>query len=192
MRKIYNTAYRFFTDGRMFLLLVIALFFLVGVSAGAYISVNEFKNTEISFKEDILYSVNNINPFKTTVNSGISVAFTVSVLWISSFFKKAVSVILCTGIITFKGVVTGYTVGMLTICYKMKGLLLAIASILPQYIILLPLLFFVSVAVYSYCSKNISLKTYFIIFVVSVILGIIPAIMDGYLSGHLLKAVFTL
>ena len=192
MHKIYNTAYRFFTDGRMFLLLVIALFFLVGVSAGAYISVNEFKNTEISFKEDILYSVNNINPFKTTVNSGISVAFTVSVLWISSFFKKAVSVLLCTGIITFKGVVTGYTVGMLTICYKMKGLLLAIASILPQYIILLPLLFFVSVAAYSYCSKNISLKTYFIIFVVSVILGIIPAIMDGYLSGHLLKAVFTL
>ncbi len=192
MRKIYNTAYRFFTDSRLFLMLVIALFFLAGVGIGAYISVSDFKNAEISFKEDIIYSINNINPLKTLVSSGISAIFTVAVLWISSFFKKAVCVVFCTGIITFKGVVTGYTVGMLTICYKIKGLMLAIASILPQYIILLPLIFFVTVAAYSFCSKNISLKTYFAIFLVSIIIGIIPAVMDGYLSGHLMKAVFTL
>lgn len=192
MRKIYNTAYRFFTDGRLFLMLVIALFFLVGVSIGAYISVSDFNNTEISFKEDIIYSVNNISPLKTVISSGISVGFTVAVLWISSFLKKAGCIILCTGIVTFKGIVTGYTVGMLNMCYKAKGLALALASILPQYVILLPLLLFVSLAAYSFCSKNISLKTYFVIFLVSIVLGIIPAIMDGYLSGYLMKAVFTL
>jgi hypothetical protein len=173
-------------------MLVIALFFLVGAGVGAYISVCDFKNAEISFKEDLIYSINNINPIKTVASSWVSVFFTIAVLWVSGFFKKIVSVVLCTAVITFKGVVTGYTVGMLNICYKIKGLFLAVSGILPQYVILLPLIFFAVLSAYSFCSKNISLKTYFVIFVCTVILGIIPAVTDGYLSGYLMKAVFTL
>ncbi len=191
MRKLYNAAYMYFTDGRLFFFLILAVLFLIFLGIGGFMAARETTEKVAEFSNSIIYSVNQLSDtrFTTFLNSLASISFTVMLMWFCGFLGKICCIFICGAVISFKGVVTGYTIGMLIGAFNLKGILVSVVSILPQYIILLPLMFFVSASAYGYTVKKISTKIYFLKAIIFTLIGAFAAILDGYISSLLMKIV---
>ncbi len=174
------------------LVILFAALFLVGVTVGAFISVKVSQSELEAFRSALRYSAEHSadNPFKTAKQSLLSVIVFAVLVWLSGFFPLSVKLITDGTVIIYKGTLVGYTVGLLSRTYAFMGLGIAAVSILPQYILLLPLIFYLSVNAIQFERKNINNKVfykYFVLFTVSVFVCVVAAVTDAFVTGNLLK-----
>ena len=110
-------------------------------------------------------------------------------MWISGFFPKWMSLIVCAFGVLYKGTITGYTIGMLVRSFSYKGIYISLVGILPQYVILLPLIFFVGVEAITY-EKGYRIKKYLGVLGVALLLSALTAVIDGAAVSKLLGIVY--
>ncbi len=174
------------------LVILFAVLFLVGVTVGAFISVKVPQSEIETFKSNMKYSAEHFadNPFITAKQSLLSVMVFAVLIWLSGFLSLSVKLITDGIVVIYKGTLVGYTVGLLSHTYAFTGLGIAAVSILPQYILLLPLMFYLSAKAIQFERKNINNKVfykYFVLFTVSVFVCVVAAVTDAFVTGNLLK-----
>ena len=172
------------------LVILFAALFLVGVTVGAFISVKVSQSELEAFRSALRYSAEHSadNPFKTAKQSLLSVIVFAVLVWLSGFFPLSVKLITDGTVIIYKGTLVGYTVGLLSRTYAFMGLGIAAVSILPQYILLLPLIFYLSVNAIQFERKsNKVFYKYFVLFAVSAFVCVAAAFIDAFVTGNLLK-----
>ena len=172
------------------LVILFAALFLVGVTVGAFISVKVSQSELEAFRSALRYSAEHSadNPFQTAKQSLLSVIVFAVLVWLSGFFPLSVKLITDGTVIIYKGTLVGYTVGLLSRTYAFMGLGIAAVSILPQYILLLPLIFYLSVNAIQFERKsNKVFYKYFVLFAVSALVCVAAAFIDAFVTGNLLK-----
>ena len=172
--------------------ILFAALFLVGVTVGAFISVKVSQSELEAFESTVRYSAEHSadNPFKTAKQSLLSVAVFAVLIWLSGFLPLSVKLITDGAVIVYKGTLVGYTVGLLSRTYALMGLGIAAVSILPQYVLLLPFMFYLSVKAIQFERKGSNNKAFYKyvgLFAVSVFVCIAAAFTDAFITGKLLK-----
>jgi stage II sporulation protein M len=125
----------------------IILCFFAGMIAGILFvgTVSENQSDEISnfinyFCQQAVEQ--SISPHKILEASIVSNLRTLCLLWICGLFFVLIPVVYA--VVAVKGFGIGFTIGYLSFHYGFKGFMLSMASIVPQSIIVLPLLFYLS------------------------------------------------
>ena len=171
--------------------LLFAVVFLLGDTFGAVLATLAEKPELDSFALNMTYSAEHLvdNRWGTVIRSVISVWTTLIALWICGFMPRIPSVVLSGSIMVFKGVTIGYTLGMMFRIYGGKGVALAVASVLPQYIILLPLMF-LTASMAANAFKGISVKSavkgYMVFAVFFLMIGLVGALADVLVTPWLI------
>ncbi|MDP4117866.1 MAG: stage II sporulation protein M [Bacillota bacterium] len=196
MNKFYGRLRKYSSEGGFFVFSVFAVMFLVGITAGAFIAARVMPEETNAFMKTVKYSAEHSgdNVWRTVGGSFVSIVGTVLLLWLSGFFYKWISIALSGTAVVCKGAVTGYTVAMLTRAYVWRGALMAVISIFPQYLILLPLMFFMGARAVMFSLKNdfksaksAKFKNYIILLVVALFLSLAAALLDGFAAGYLMN-----
>ena len=182
-------------SAHLYFFLFFAVVFLIGEGLGSGLSVMADKPELSEFEANLSYSVEHSGEDMTraVVQSAISVSLLVLSLWMCGFLPKAAAIAVTSAVIAYKGVAVGYTIGMIVRVLGFSGLWLAVVSMLPQYIFLLPLMFVaaeVAVNYFSGASVSVKIKKYFVTAFVFLFAGIICSFMDGAVSAILIKALF--
>ena len=171
---------------------LLAVMFLVGVTIGAFISGGTSEGEIEAFRSTVGYSAEHSaeNPFETVKASFFSVSAVGLLIWLFGFLAVLPKILLSSTVISYKGAVVGYTVGMLLRTYALKGLCIAALSILPQYVFFLPFVFYLgSRAVTFEMTKGNkkSLKGYCKLLLPLAAVCAFSAFADAFISGRLLK-----
>ncbi len=179
----------------LYFFLLFAVIFLVGIGLGS-VFASFVKGLSVKeFAENVNYSMAHSggNIREAVLSSAFSVYTLVLLLWCCGFCKKWLCIVIAAVVVTFKGVVTGYTTAMLIKAFGMHGVGIATVSILPQYIILLPLVFFEATAAVIFSQMHftkVKLKKYTVLLPVFLITGFICALADGFGAGKLMALFF--
>lgn len=175
--------------------LLFAGFFMTGITVGSVSGA--FVNADVleEFTAGVAYSAAmwKDNVTETVTNSGFSVCITLTVLWCTGFFRKKFCVFVASVIVVFKGIVTGYTEAMLIKAFGLRGVWVSAVSILPQYIVLMPLVFLAAMVAVHFSEMNFTpekAKKYPVILLAFICGGIFCAFADGFVSGKLLTLFF--
>ncbi|MGN1400583.1 MAG: stage II sporulation protein M [Bacillus sp. (in: firmicutes)] len=141
------------------LYIFIVVLFLMGVICGSVI-VNSLSITQ---KEDLFYYLNRffgeagnkslITPMDMFLGSLKHNLQFIGIIWILGISIIGIPVILI--LLFLKGVMVGFTVGFLVNSMGWKGFLIAIGSILPQNLIMVPLTIFITVVALTFCIQII-------------------------------------
>ncbi len=182
-------------SSHLYFFLLFSGFFMVGIVAGSVIATF-FNSREIElFAENVRYSaIHYGGEIKgTVVNSAFSVGMLLVLLWCCGFCKKWLGFFISASAVVFKGAVTGYTFAMLMKAFGTRGIVISAASVFPQYIVLLPAVFFAATAAMSFCEMNFTktkLKKYLILFLIYLAATVICAFADGFAAGKLMAMCF--
>ncbi len=178
--------------------LVLALLFIVGIAVGGFIAAGTEGNQVRSFSESVKYSAlhSTDNPWKTVRSSALSLGGMIVTIWLSGLLPVWICAGISAVLVANKAVVTGYTVGMLFRAYKYKGIGIAVVSILPQYLVVLPTVLLVGAAAFEFSAaikKRMvtpdKFKSYSIWLVSGILLSLTAALVDGFVSGRLMHIV---
>jgi stage II sporulation protein M len=187
--------------------LFIIVLFLMGVIFGAVV-VNSLSFTQ---KEDLFYYLSQF--FGEVSNGKIANS---DELFLQSFLhnSKYVGLMVLLGIsiiglpviliiLFLKGIVVGFTVGFLVNQMGMDGFLLSFVSVLPQNFIIIPVFIITATSAVTISLKMIRrqfmkkisepilplLGKYMISFVVALLFLVVAALLEAYISPHLMKGV---
>ena len=171
------------------------LVFLIGVSGGAFFAAAAQEGTLSEFAANLTYSAEHSaeNLSGIVANSAVSAFVLMITLWLSGFFSKVPCFVLMATVTAFKGAATGYTIGMLICLYSAKGLALAVAGVLPQYVVLLPTMFVSSAVLlnnFAGTPLKRTLKGRGILLVLMLSAGGISAFVDAVVCGRIIKLLF--
>ena len=196
MRRLYGIARRNSLGGAFGVFILFAALFLVGVTGGAFMASGAAEEEMAEFAGNVSYWAEHSgnSNMETTVKSFLSISGTLLFIWLSGFLHKIPCALISGAVVLYKGTVTGYTVGMLSRTYALKGVLLAAVGILPQYIILLPLMFLLSTAAFSFDLhppvQPAAVKKYLAFLGVALVFSALAALSDGFVSGKLMHMFF--
>ncbi|MGL4820891.1 MAG: stage II sporulation protein M, partial [Bacilli bacterium] len=129
------------------------------------------------------------------------------IIWVLGM--SMIGVVGVSGIVFLKGVALGFSVGLLVKQFGLQGMFLAIGSIIPQNILLLPLLFAASVMSLRFAGVLIKklvqkqagnidfwseMGSYTAGFALTILLALIPSLAETFLSPYVMELVasFTL
>ena len=176
-------------------LILFAVMFLVGVTAGACISSKAAEDELDAFKADISYSAEQTsnNRIETARESFLSILAFSALIWICGFFALPVKLAAISAVIIYKGLLVGYTVGLLSYAYALKGLGIAAATIIPQYILVIPLMFFLARQAMIFETKrrkNKDLYKYSFNILVFTVFCAAAAFADAYISAAIIRTLF--
>ena len=185
------------------IILVVVIIFLIGLIFGSfYITIlntnektliikkvtNFFSNNKITFSNKILL-------FKNSLVSNLIYFFC---LWFLGISVIGVPLILI--MIFFKGFVTGFSIGSIFACYKLKGIIGILLYIFPNIIVLSVFSIFLgtyslnlSINLLNYAFKKKTLNfgsfmgKYFFIALITILLCILCAAFDGFINPHILN-----
>ncbi|WP_050615640.1 stage II sporulation protein M [Bacillus testis] len=187
------------------LYIFIIILFLMGVICGAII-VNSLSITQ---KEDLMYYLSRFfgqvkegnitasyHMFKSSISHNIQYMALIWVLGISIIGLPLILILLF-----LKGVVIGFTVGFLVNSMGWEGFRIAVVSVLPQNIILVPLTIFITVVALAlsikmiqrifYRQVRIPLKPIFFKYIASFVLCILliscAGMIEAYISPVFMK-----
>lgn len=139
-------------QNRRFYILVTAVLF-IGIIPGALSAVRGTEELSEYFGHFLsaysLRGVGSSEVFKISLFNHLRFAF---IIWVSGRFTWCLP--LGALQIGLKGFGVGYTVGGLVYCYKWRGLLLSVVSILPQCLILIPTAVFFYVCRIRFCADR--------------------------------------
>lgn len=130
------------------------IIFLIGIVFGAMAVkvLSEQQTTELIGSLNILFEELAANGDKSSLSLFLSVAWLniklVLVIWLMGFTIIGIPVILF--ILFARGFVIGFTVGLLVNSYVLKGLLFALAAVLPHNFIAVPVFLIIGVAAMSF------------------------------------------
>lgn len=178
-------------SAHLYFFLLFAVVFLIGEAVGAGLSTVASKTELDEFAENISFSTEHWgeNPIHVMSQSAFSVLVLIFTLWLCAFLPKAVTVIIASVLIVYKGAAVGYTIGMLVKIKGFEGLWLSMLAILPQYILLLPLVFTAAVASLKFhwdSPQPGKLKKYILSGFFLLLAGLICAFVDGVVTGRLI------
>lgn len=189
------------------LYIFIIVLFLMGVICGSII-VNSLSFTQ---KEDLLYYLTRFfGEVETGTVTASSAMFAESVkhniqyiglIWILGISIIGIPLILI--LLFLKGMVVGFTVGFLVNAMSWKGFQIALVAVLPQNIILVPIMIFITTLSLALSMKLISrvflkqvrqpikpiLLKYVLSFVVCILLIIGAGVIEAYFSPSLMKSI---
>ena len=189
------------------LYIFIIVLFLMGVICGSII-VNSLSFTQ---KEDLLYYLTRFfGEVETGTVTASSAMFAESVkhniqyiglIWILGISIIGIPLILI--LLFLKGMVVGFTVGFLVNAMSWKGFQIALVAVLPQNIILVPIMIFITTLSLALSMKLISrvflkqvrqpikpiLLKYVLSFVVCILLIVGAGVIEAYFSPSLMKSI---
>lgn len=175
--------------------LLFALVFMLGIAMGSVIAI--FAETEVleefakSTSTAVEHSGEEVK--EAVVRAALSVCTLVLTLWGCGFLRKWLCFVLSSCVIVFKGMVTGYTTAMLVRGFGLHGIAISAVSILPQYIVLLPLVFCVATAAVNnseYMPQAEKIKKYSLKLLLFLAVGLLCALADVLGAGTLMKILF--
>lgn len=112
-------------------------------------------------------------------------------MWIAGFWRYGIIVNFFT--LLYKGITTGFCIALFIRIYSLNGIMLALAGIMPQHVILLPLYVVVSVLSIK-IGRNIfanksykNMVNYIAVLIIGVALCILATAVDVYISSALIK-----
>ena len=192
MRIISGFFRRYNTKAFAFMFLILAVVFLAGTAGGSFFAVKTGEYGLSEFADNINYSALHSldNPRLTLARSFISIAVLILIIWISGFFPKPFCVTVLSVAVCYKGFVTGYTAAMLIRGFVLRGIALAVVSILPQYLILLPLVYFLGAAAFSYERNSAAAGEYIKLISIAMVMAFLAAMSDAVIAGRLINIVF--
>ena len=175
--------------------LLFAGLFMAGVAAGSVCGAFVKAQALEEFARDVAYSVAGWkeNVRETVFCSAVSACITVTALWCVGFCRKKVCLLLASAVVVFRGAVTGYTEAMLMKAFGFRGVLISAVSILPQYTVLLPLVFLTAAAAVSFSEMKLTpekVKKYPVLLFAFLCGGVVCAFADGFVSGKLMTVFF--
>ena len=189
------------------LYIFIIVLFLMGVICGSII-VNSLSFTQ---KEDLLYYLTRFfGEVETGTVTASSAMFAESVkhniqyiglIWILGISIIGIPLILI--LLFLKGMVVGFTVGFLVNAMSWKGFQIALVAVLPQNIILVPIMIFITTLSLALSMQLISrvflkqvrqpikpiLLKYVLSFIVCILLIVGAGVIEAYFSPSLMKAI---
>lgn len=207
-KRLYPSNAVSFREHSSIFLFIVVLFFM-GVIFGAIV-VNSMSFTQ---KEDLFYYLSQFFGQVSTENAGEN-----SDLFLQSFLhnSKFIGLIWILGIsiiglpvililLFVKGMVVGFTVGFLVSQMGWKGFLLAVSSILPQNLIIIPVFIIMAALSVIFSLRMIKkqfmkqyakplaplLKGYIFALIAAVVFISAASIVEAYLSPWLMKTMIT-
>ena len=203
--KAKGWLYKHFKDNFLIYFIMFA-FLIIGIIIGA-ISIrvlnSEQKGQVISFFNSFfkLISKDNVESFLLLKESVLNNFKTIFLIWITSFIIIGIPIIPV--IILLRGFAIGFTVGFLVNEFKMKGLLFALFSILPQNLFIIPgIISIASIGMVNslnsikgkklrlnYNHKLTSFINYSIIILIFSIIILIGSIVEAYITPIFMKLI---
>ncbi|SDM47805.1 stage II sporulation protein M [Bacillus sp. OK048] len=204
-KRLYQTDAASYFREHSSIFLFIVILFLMGVIFGAIV-VNSMSITQ---KEDLFYYLSQffgqILNGKVAENSDLfAQSFLhnskfIGLIWILGISIIGLPVILI--VLFIKGLVVGFTVGFLVSQLGIKGFLLAIVSILPQNLIIIPVFIMMAALSVIFSLRMIKkqflkkygqpilpfFKNYIITFIIAVVLISAASGVEAYVSPWLMK-----
>lgn len=202
MKEMYLNYKKNFSKKNKIVLLILIIF-LIGLFFGSFYitildnsekamilkKVNSFflSNKKISFENKLIL-------FK---NSFISNLIYLLSMWFLGLSVVGIPIILI--MLFFKGFVTGFSIGSIFACYKMKGILGILLYIFPNTILLCLFTIFLSIFSLNIAfnilehathKKSLNFGTfmgkYFFLLMIIILLSVLCAIFDGFINPHIL------
>jgi len=130
------------------------------------------------------------------LTSFLSIIKPIFLIWLCGFSGYGVWLIML--IISIKGAFTGFSAGLIIRLYDAKGIALSAAGILPQHLIILPLMLFMCFAaiertqmhrgrLLTQKNRTATLK-YSALLIIAAICALLAAAVDSYVTSSLLKS----
>lgn len=203
MKEMY-LSYRNSLSKRKKITLFILLIFFIGLTIGSfYITIlNESEKTLIIKKVASFFKLNSKIEFSDKLllfkNSLFSNLIFFIILWFLGLSVIGIPITII--MLFFKGFVCGFSISSIIACYKLKGIIAVILYIFPSTIILSLFTIFLcdfsfkislSILDNAMHKKSLNFNTfmgkYFFIFMIMILLSIICALFDGFISPHILN-----
>lgn len=207
--RIQNRIYLHIKENASIYLFVIVLLFM-GVIFGAIV-VNSLHN---ELKQDLLFYLKQFfsqvekdkigKPSIVWKESYFSQLMYIGIIWLLGISVIGLPIILI--LLFMKGVVVGFTVGFLVDQMGIEGFFLAIASVLPQNLIVIPVYIFISTVSIGFSIQLIkqlfikkqtdsilpNLVSYTFIFLIVGVILAGSSIIEGYISPQFMKMIINL
>lgn len=153
------------------------------------------KTTIINYIKNYIENINTNNLLNNLINTNI----TGILIWIIGFSIIGIPLIIC--ILFYKCFSLAFTVSSLIYTYKVKGILISIVYIFPNLILNLLVYFILTYYSFKLCItllnnlinkveiKNILIKKYFIILLISIILLTMSSLYETYIIPLIIKLI---
>ncbi|ACL69443.1 stage II sporulation protein M [Halothermothrix orenii] len=201
-----NVMINFFRK-RLPVLIFVIIIFLAGIFSGA-VMIN---SVDFSVRQNLFSYVNNFLKefnslgYSSTTLAGQSIKFNLlSIFLIWAFGLSLILMPLIPILVFFKGFVLGFTVGFMVNEFNFKGILMAIVSILPQNLIIVPVYtlagmmgIYFSIKIFNFfrSQKELNIEDFLSYSLLMLFLGLISivgSVIESFVSPMLLKVVSNL
>ena len=150
---------RLFVRQKLPLLVFISIIFIIGIGFGAFAVRTVDYNIQqdlFSYFSDFLKGYNNIDYQKSAlINESIKFnLLSISVIWL--FGMSVIIMPLVPMLVFFKGFVLGFTIGFLVSQFNFKGIILAIVTVFPQNVLIVPAYILAGVTAIAFSVKIVN------------------------------------